>query len=469
MTMRDPASTRSAPTLNRVLGPSGVMLLTFSALSPVSGVYLGGDAILHLAGSGAAIAFIVGGVISALLALIHAELGAAFPRAGGIYPGIGAVLGPPIAFPYMVLAIPGAFAFVAFTAVGLGDYVRVLAPHVPLETIAVGSIAVGALIAALNVQLGAAVTGVFLGIEVLALALLAGVALLHPVRPLQELITHPVMLDHGMLKPVSFLTLGLATVSGVWVTAGANWAMFFAEEMQDAERKIGRVIAWVGFIAALIIATPIVLVLTSASNLEQMLGAEAPIAAYLAGTGGATIGALVSIGVIAALFNNVIASCMVFGRLLYSTGRDRIWPGPVNRLLSHLHPRFCSPMIATLIVGAIAAVATLLGEKYLLIYLSGDVSAYGLISIALLVGRPRGLLGTQYRSPFFPVLPVFCVVFTALAVVADWMDPDAGRPSTMLLTAVFLLALGYYWLNLRHRPATWLSAAADEPLAPDID
>lgn len=94
--MQDPATASPAPTLNRVLGPTGVMLLTFSALSPVSGVYLGGDAILHLAGSGAAIAFIVGGVISALLALIHAELGAAFPRAGGIYPGIGAVLGPPI-------------------------------------------------------------------------------------------------------------------------------------------------------------------------------------------------------------------------------------------------------------------------------------------------------------------------------------------------------------------------------------
>lgn len=464
-----PANNGSEPTLNRVLGPTGVMLLTFSALSPVSGVYLGGDAILHLAGSGAAIAFIAGGVISALLALIHAELGAAYPRAGGIYPGIGAVLGPPIAFPYMVLAIPGAFAFVAFTAVGLGDYVRVLAPQVPLESIAVGSIAVGAVVAALNVQLGAAVTGVFLGIEVLALALLTGVALLHPVRPLAEVLAHPLMLDHGVLRPVSFFMLGLATVAGVWATAGANWAMFFAEEMRDAERRIGRVIAWVGFIAAVMVAAPVVLVLTSVPDLRQMLGAEAPIAAYLAKSGGTTIASLVSVGVVAALFNNVIASCMVFGRLLYSTGRDGIWPEPLNRLLSQLHPRFRSPLIATLLVGAISAIATLLGEKYLLIYLSGDVSAYGLISIALLVGRPRGLLGTHYRSPFFPVLPLFCLAFTALAVFADWMDPDAGRPSTILLTSVFLVALGYYYFNLRHRPANWLRATTDEPLAPDVD
>jgi fructoselysine transporter len=443
------------------------MLLTFSALSPVSGVYLGGDAILHLAGSGAAIAFIVGGVISALLALLHAELGAAFPRAGGIYPGIGAVLGPPLAFPFVVLAVPGAFAFVAFTAVGLADYARVLVPGLPLITTAVVCIAAGAAIAALHVRLGALVTGVFLSIEVAALALLTGVAVLHPARPLYAVIAHPMMLEQGAMKPVSVLTLGLATVSGVWATAGANWAMFFGEEMRDAERKIGRVIAWVGFVAAFIVAAPIVLVLASTADLPQMLGAEAPVAAYLARTGGPTITALVSAGVIAALFNNLIASCMVFGRLLYSTGRDRIWSDPINRLLSYLHPRFRSPLVATLIVGAVSAVATLLGEKFLLIFLSGDVSAYALISVAVLVGRPRRVTGHHFRAPFFPALPVFCVIFTGLAVAADWMDPDAGRPSTILLSSLFLLALGYYYLRLRHRSATWLAATGADQIVQD--
>jgi hypothetical protein len=49
------------------------------------------------------------------------------------------------------------------------------------------------------------------------------------------------------------------------------------------------------------------------------------------------------------------------------------------------------------------------------------------------------------------------------------MDPDAGRPSTILLTSVFLIALGYYCLVLRRRPATWPGATADEPLSPDLD
>jgi len=457
--MSNTTSEPAAPTLNRVLGPAGVMMLTFSALSPVAGVYIGGDAVLHLAGTGAAIAFLVGGIISFLLALLHAELGAAFPRAGGIYPGIGAVLGSHLAFPFLILAVPGAFAFVAFTALGLADYVRVLAPGLPLEMTAVVAIALAAAIAALNVKLGALVTGAFLTVEAAALLLLTGVALLHPGRPLLELLAHPVVLDQGVLKPVSFFTLGLATVAGVWATAGANWAMFFGEEMHEAERKIGRVIAWVGFIAAVSIATPVVLLLMSAKDLPAILSAEAPVAAYLAKTGGPTITMLVSAGVIAALFNNVIAACMVFGRLLYSTGRDRIWWSPVNRLLSYLQPRLRSPLIATLIVGAIAALATLLGERYLLIFLSGDVSAYGLISIAILIGRPRGATGRHFRAPLFPALPVFCVIFTALAIVADWMDPDAGRPSTILLGSLFVLALVYYFARLRDRPASWLAAS----------
>lgn len=69
--------------LRRVLSPVGVTLLTFSALSPVVSIYIGGNAVLHLAGAGAALAFLAGGVASAILTLLYAEIGAAFPRAGG--------------------------------------------------------------------------------------------------------------------------------------------------------------------------------------------------------------------------------------------------------------------------------------------------------------------------------------------------------------------------------------------------
>ena len=117
--MQDPEGT--PPTLKRVLSPVGVVLLAFSALSPAFSVYIGGDAVLKLAGTGAAVAFMLGGIAAAILGLLYAEVGAAFPGAGGIYPSLGALLGRLMAFPYIVLIAPIVFAQTAFAALGMAD------------------------------------------------------------------------------------------------------------------------------------------------------------------------------------------------------------------------------------------------------------------------------------------------------------------------------------------------------------
>src|SRR5580658_5564123 len=283
--LRDSASIVSPaevpdPALSQVLSPAGVALLTFSALSPVMSVYIAGDALLHIAGTGAAMAVAIGGALSALVALLYAELGAAFPRAGGLYPSLSAVLGPFVTFPMVLLGVPIAIGTTAFTAVGLGAYVRVLVPGLSPLPIAFGGISLAALIAVLSVRTSAVITGVFLAVEALALALLTGVAALHPARHFGEVLVHPVMMGGGDLISTPLAVMGLALLSGVWVTGGASYALYFAEEMK-APRKIGRTIAWTAAIAAALSALPIVLTVNSAPDLRALLNAQTPIAAFL--------------------------------------------------------------------------------------------------------------------------------------------------------------------------------------------
>ena len=444
-----------APSLSRSLGPIGVMLLAFSALSPVFSVYIAGDTILKLAGTGAALAMLIGGCTAAVLGLLYAEVGAAFPGAGGIYPSLSALLGRMTAFPYIVLMAPIAFGGVGITALGLADYVRVLAPGLPYLPLAVGGIVAATAIALLNIRFGALVTGIFLSVETVALVILTSVALTHPTHALGETFANPVLLDHGALRPTPVLTMALAVVASVWTCGGAGWGMYFAEEMHEARRKIGRVIAWTGFLAATTIATPMILMVLSAKNLPTILGAEAPMAAYLQQTGGPVIAAVVSVGVVAAIFNAMIATIMAYGRYLYATGRDGIWPGPISRLMGSLHPTMKSPVAATLILALGGAAIMAIGEKRILILVSGNVSDYLLISLAVLRGRRRGLTGANWRAPLHPMVPVFGLTVTALSVVADWLDPDAGRPSIMLLTALFLGALAYYHFRLREVSKGW--------------
>ena len=57
-------------------------------------------------------------------------------------------------------------------------------------------------------------------------------------------------------------------------------------------------------------------------------------------------------------------------------------------------------------------------------------------------------------------MPFFGLGVTAMSIVADWLDPDAGRPSVILLIALFLAALAYYQLRLRQVSKGWLIVSA---------
>ena len=319
-----------------------------------------------------------------------------------------------------------------------------------------GGMAAATAIAVLNIRFGAIVTGIFLAIEAVSLTILVAVALLHPARPLTEVLAHPVMLDHGVLKDVPVETLWLAMVSGMWACGGASWGMYFAEEMHDAQRRIGRVVAWTGVVAAITIAGPVIVMLTSAADTRALLSADAPIAAFLKQTGGPVIAIVVSAGVAAAIFNSLVACMIAYSRYLYATGRDGIWPAPMSKALGYLHPRLHSPLVATLTLAVLSTLMSLLGEKTLLILISGNVSDYLLISVAIFVGRRKGTTGRFFKAPLHPFVPIFGLAVTAMSVAADWLDPDAGRPSIVLLISLFLAALAYYHFRLRQVSKDWL-------------
>lgn len=435
--------------LARVLSPFEVLLLTLSALSPVLSVFIGGNGVLHLAGTGAALAFVLGGAFNMLFCLLYSEIAAAFPGAGGVYPALTRLLGPRWSFAYVMLNAPLVFFAIAFAGLGLASYVHTLAPALPLLGIAVAGIVLAGVISIFGIKSNAIITGTFLVIELAALAVLVVVALRHLTNPLDGVMLHPVRLMQDRLVATPPITLAIATIAGVWATAGASWALYFAEEMQDVQRRIGRVVAWSGAIASLTIAVPLLLVVLAIDDLPVVLGSEAPIAAFLDRSAGPVVGTIVIVGVVAATFNALIASLMGQARFLFAAGRDNAFPGPVSRLLASLHPRFKTPIGAALALMAIASALTLLGERTLLIIISGNVSDYILVALAVWAGRRRGLTGRFFAVPGHPLVPLLGLLGGAGAIYADWQDVDAGRPSMGLLLVVFAGALLFYSLRRR--------------------
>jgi amino acid transporter len=96
-------ATAESPRLHRKLSAFDALLLTLSCISPVFSVYGPGSDVLQHAGTGAAALFLIGIGAAAIWGMVYAELGSAYPYAGGDYVGGGSVLGPAAGFASLAL------------------------------------------------------------------------------------------------------------------------------------------------------------------------------------------------------------------------------------------------------------------------------------------------------------------------------------------------------------------------------
>lgn len=419
-----------------------MVLLTLSALSPTASVFVTGSTIFRLAGTGAALAVLAGGAIMLVIALLVAELSAAFPSAGGVYPGISAILGPGAGLAVAVLGMITSPALLAFLANGFAEVLRMMAPGLPVFPVALSALAIATVVALLDIRTDARITGGALAAELLALLVVAAMAAAFPARGFDAVLLHPVMATSGRIVATPPATLMLAVVAGAFACSGAAVAAFLAEDLVEAPSRIGRLVMMSAAISTLLICAPLVLVARSMPDLPAGLSAEAPIAHYVTAVGGPALAAGVALAVAVAVLNNIIAFAVASSRLLFATGRDGLWPAGVSRRLARRHPRFGSPWVAVLVLMLIAVALSLVDPRRLLVLLSGEVFTGLLLVIAIVIGRRRGLTGrTTFRAPLFPLAPVIGLIAVMAFLAADWLDRGAGRPSLILLGTATLISL----------------------------
>jgi amino acid transporter len=448
-----------ADRLHRKLSSFGVLLLTLSCLSPVLSIYGIGPDVLQHAGTGAATVFMCGIAAAVVWACVYAELGSAYPYAGGDYVGVGSILGPWAGFASLTVWAVTSPPSMSFLAKIVASYVSDLAPTASPTMVTFAALGSAVAIAMLAVRTSALVTGLFLGIEMLAVLVLIVAGFWHPSRGLTEVLLHPVTFSAaGTLQPVAFGAMALAGVSAAYATVGGNQAIAFGEELVDPHRHMGRVILLAGLIGAFATAIPIIAVVIGAGDLPSILNSPVPLSAFMTSIAGSAAGHALSAGVILAVFNALIAQIMFTARLYFSFGRDEVFHPIINASIASVHRDSGAPRAATWAVTAIAAVCCLLDLHVLLVFVSGlTVYSLALVSLAVLVGRSRRMTGQPgyWRSLLYPLAPVLGLLLAVIFGVADLLDAEAGRPSLLLLGAMIAVGLLWHHFVLRRRPVPW--------------
>jgi amino acid transporter len=451
-----PAAIAATTRLHRKLSAFDTLLLTLSCLSPVFSVYGPGSDVLQRTGTGAATLFLIGVGVAAIWGVVYAELGSAYPYAGGDYVGVGSILGPAAGFVCLALWALTVLPISAFLAQMVAVYIAEIVPvaHPLGVTLIAMILAAGA--ALLAVRTGAILTGVFLALELLAVVALVAAGLWHhPAGNFISMLVHPRLPDaYGHWVPAATAAMAIGAVNAGFATAGGNQAIAFGEELVDPHRNMGRVIICAALVGAISIALPVIAVAWSSSGHPDIFRSSAPFSAFVTSLAGPVAGKALSAVVALAVFNALIAQLLFSARLFFSFARDGIFPGRVNAALARVHPKSGAPRVAAVVVAVGSGLCCFASSHFLLVFISGLV-VYGLAlaSTAVLVGRVRGQTGERgfWRSPCYPLAPLLGLALAVAFAAADWRDPDAGRPSLLLLGALLVAALGWYLFVLRRR------------------
>ncbi|GLZ37065.1 amino acid permease [Actinokineospora sp. NBRC 105648] len=441
----------------------GTLLITLSAISPASSVFIIAPGVVGQAGSGAFWSFVIAAVVGVFMAFVYAELASAYPLSGGEYAIVARTLGKLPGFVTLGLLLVTQLLIIAVIALGVGTYLEVLIPGLPGPVVAAVTTAGATVLAVFDVKLNAWITGVFLVIEMVALVVVSALGLFDPARPLGDLLAAPVAAADGVVGPASAgLIVGAAAVA-IFSYNGYGSAVYFGEETANAHRGIARVILWALAITVLAELVPVTAVLLGAPSLPDLFAADNMMSYFVTAQAGSTVNTVISLAIALAILNAVLAIILITSRMVFSTGRDAAWPGAVSRALAAIHPSTGTPWIATLATGAFATALCFADKDFLLVVTATSIVAvYAALCLAVISGRRNGSTAhAAYRMPWFPVAPVLALAALAYVIWQSALDPEVGRPS-LAITAGIGVASALYYLVLRRRGVWELRGPADE-------
>ncbi|WP_433261880.1 APC family permease [Actinosynnema sp. CS-041913] len=453
------------PALRRGLKVLGTLLITLSAISPASSVFIIAPGVVAQAGSGAFWSFVIAAVVGVFMAFVYAELASAYPLSGGEYAIVGRTLGKLPGFVTLGLLMVTQLLIIAVIALGVGTYLEVLIPGLNGPLVAAVTTAGATVLAVFDVKLNAWITGVFLVIELIALAVVSALGLFDPARPLGELLTAPVAAGaDGVVGPAAFGLITAAAAVAIFSYNGYGSAVYFGEETANAHRGIARAILWALAITVASELIPVTAVLLGAPSLEELFAADNMMSYFVTAQAGSTVNTVISLAVALAILNAVLAIILITSRMVFSTGRDAAWPGTVSRALAAIHPRTGTPWIATIATGVFATALCFVDKDLLLVVTATSIVAvYAALCLAVLNGRRNGSTAhAAYRMPWFPVAPVLALAALAYVVWQNAMDPVIGRPSLAITAGIGVAAALYYLLVVRRRGVWELKGPDDE-------
>ncbi len=428
-----PASLRLsfAVSFRRELGPFDATMVVIGGIIG-SGIFINPYLVARQLDSPALVlgAWAVGGAVAIAGALSYAELAKLLPRAGGQYVYLREAWHPVVGFLYgwalLLMIETGAIAAVA---IAFSQYALRLAgsAHLSPLPLAIAAIVLLSGINYFGVKPGSRVTNVFVVLKVAALGVLILFAWFQPSMP-------------GWLSaarvddtPSTAGTFGVALIPILFAYGGWQVSTYLAEEMKDPVRHLPRALI-LGTLAVVAIYLLVNVAYLRTLGLDGLAATTTP-AAETAGRWFGTAGErFVAMSIAISTFGFLCLSVLAPTRVYYAMAAD----GAFLPALAKLHPKYGVPTAAIVLQAVWAITLSLTGgyEELLGWVVFADWIFFGLTVAGLFVLRARMPRVEGYRTPGYPVVPLFFVAVAMVVVYSAVRDaPDRSLKGALILLA----------------------------------
>jgi APA family basic amino acid/polyamine antiporter len=387
----------------------------------------------------------IGGVVSIAGALTYAELGAMFPKAGGLYIFLREAYGNLFAFLYgwSVLTVSTTGAIAAL-ALGFAEYVSIIFPMSVMaqQALAICAIALVSFINIRGIKFADLFTNLFTGTKILGILMIVVIAVMYG----DTSVNFGAEAVHE--APKNLVTaIGLALIGVVFSYGGFHHASYVAAEVKNPKKAVPRAM----IIGVLIIAVIYLLVNFAYMNLLPMSELmDAKGLASLAVGGKLLWGAgFVAILIAVSTFGTTGIYTLTAPRIYFAMAKDKVF----FQGIAKLHPKYQTPMNAILLQSSWAVVLVILMGSFknlvtFTVFIDWMFLALAAASIFVLRARqPRA--ERAFRTPLYPLTPIIFVGISAFILVVTLIE----RPDQALY-GLILLACGlplYFFVSAKNK------------------
>ncbi len=448
--------------LVRAIGLGSAILIVMGTVIG-SGIFLttGGMAAFIPSASLLLLAWVLGGVLSLAGGLTYAEMGAMFPRSGGVYVFLREAYGGLAAFLYgwasLLVVISGSIAAVAM---GFAEYLSYFIPAASTSRILVAvplpwgtfSISAGQLTAAASIAVlgGVNYVGVRTGNMVnvvLTAAKIAGLSAI-PILALMLGDVSPVyapVVPAEVARPLA--SFGIAMIAVLWTYESWYYITYAAGEIKDPQRNVPRAL-FIGIMGLMAIYVIVNLAYLHALTIDDIKGVTRiaqKAATALVGPSGATF---IALTVVVSTLGCNAAGILGGSRVLFAMGLDGVFLPAASRI----HPHYRTPHVAIVWLTAWSMLLALSGtydQLFTYVMFSSILFsvATGLALFRLRATHPNH--SRPYRAWGYPVVPGLFVLGSAVFVLNTLLE----RPVESIAgLGLLVLGLPVYWYSKPSRP-----------------